>query len=226
MADPQSLVILISGRGSNLGALIHACETGQINGRISRVISNVPDAGGLSLATSAGIPTRVVDHTLFDSREAFDLALDAAIKQSHADLVVLAGFMRILTDRFVQHWQPRLINIHPSLLPRYPGLNTHQRAIEHGDQYAGASVHYVTPQLDGGPVIVQGCVDIEASDTPATLAQRVLTVEHVIFALALEWICNGRVVCHNDTVVLDGRPVRTPPCIYREQLHPDGIDHG
>ena len=226
MADSLSLVVLISGRGSNLGSLIAACASGQINGRITHVISNVPTAGGLALAEDAGIPISVVDHTRFESREAFDQTLNATIRKKPTDIVVLAGFMRILTEQFVRSWQPQMINIHPSLLPLYPGLNTHQRAIDNGDAHAGASVHFVTPQLDGGPVIVQSRVDIEANDTAVTLAQRVLTGEHVIFTLALEWICSGRVVCHNNSVMLDGIPIRTPPCIYREQLHPDGIDHG
>lgn len=226
MATPKSLVVLISGRGSNLGALVDACASGQINGRITRVISNVKGAGGLALAERAGIPTAVVDHTRFENRDTFDQALSASIQQTPTDFVVLAGFMRILTEPFVQEWMPRLINIHPSLLPHYPGLNTHQRAIDNGDTHAGASVHFVTPQLDGGPVILQSRVDIEADDTAATLAQRVLIGEHVIFPLALEWICDDRIVCHNDTVMLDGQPIRTPPCIYREQLHTDGIDHG
>ena len=154
------IVVLVSGSGSNLQAIIDACNNGQIPGIITAVIANRPNCKGLERASRADIPAITLDHTLFDSRDAFDKQLISTIDQFKPDLVVLAGFMRILTTGFVQHYAGRLINIHPSLLPSYPGLNTHQRALDAGDQYAGVTVHFVTAELDGGPSIILSLIHI------------------------------------------------------------------
>ena len=172
-SNPLRIVVLISGSGTNLQALIDQIHQGDTPARVVAVISNRADAYGLQRAEQAGIPARVLSHRDFDSREAYDTALRALIDTYHPDLIVLAGFMRILSDNFVRHYQGRMINIHPSLLPHYKGLNTHQRAIEAGDTEHGCSVHYVTPELDGGPVILQAGVPIDASDPPESLAQKV-----------------------------------------------------
>lgn len=188
-----ALAVLISGRGSNLLSLIEAVKNKQLNATITLVISNIEHAGGLEIAKSENIKTLCIPHIDFEDRNSFDLALLQQLKDHGIKWVVLAGFMRILGQDFVNCWRGRLINIHPSLLPRYPGLNTHARTLEAGDPQAGASIHFVTPQLDGGPVILQGVVDVEPEDTAGTLAERVLKVEHVIFPLALEWLISGRV---------------------------------
>ena len=199
------LVILISGTGSNMEALIRACSTGEVDARTVAVISNKPDAGGLAIADNAGIDTDVVDHRGFPDRETFDNALAERIEAYQPDLVILAGFMRILTTGFVRRFSGRLMNIHPSLLPKYPGLNTHKRAIEAADSEAGATVHFVTEQLDGGPAIVQGRVPVLADDTPASLANRVLAVEHRLYPLAVQLFCNGRLTMNERGAVLDGQ---------------------
>jgi len=183
-----SLAILISGRGSNMVAIAEACQNGQLDAHIGLVISNRPDAKGLEAAEALGLPTSVVDHTEFDSRESFDAAVDAELKQLNPSWIVLAGFMRILSEEFVTRWQGRILNIHPSLLPLYPGLNTHQRAIDAGDDEAGASVHVVTPELDAGPVIAQARVPILSDDSGEDLATRVLAKEHQLYVDALR-IC-------------------------------------
>lgn len=201
----KRLVILLSGSGSNLQAFIDACERGDIPASIAAVISNKPDAMGLQRAQNAGIATHVIEHHAFDSREAFDATLMQAIDARQPDLVVLAGFMRILTPGFVRHYAGRLMNIHPSLLPKYPGLNTHARAIEAGDTHGGATVHFVTEELDGGPPIVQARVPIEETDTPETLAARVLSKEHIIYPLAARWFCEDRLTLKDHKVILDGQ---------------------
>ncbi|MFA7553389.1 MAG: phosphoribosylglycinamide formyltransferase [Spongiibacteraceae bacterium] len=197
------LVILISGGGSNLQSFIDSVNAETLNATIAAVISNKPNAKGLERATAAGIPTQAIDHTAFASREAFDAELMQQIDQYQPDLVILAGFMRILTPQFVQHFQGRLLNIHPSLLPKYPGLHTHQRAIDAGDHFAGATVHFVTEELDGGPAIIQASVTIEANDTADTLAQRILLQEHRIYPLAAQWFAEGRLQLVNNTATLD-----------------------
>ena len=184
----QSAVILISGRGSNLLALLNADLE---NCRIAAVISNKPDAEGLNIAIRHGIPTHVLNHRDYPDRESFDTALSSAIDQHQPDLVILAGFMRILTTNFVSHFQGRLINIHPSLLPSYSGLNTHERALKDGVKIHGCTVHFVTPELDHGPVIIQAAVSVLMDDTPATLEARVLREEHRIYPQAVRWFCNG-----------------------------------
>lgn len=200
-----SILVVISGSGSNLQAVIDACNSGQINGRICTVISNVPGVYGLERARRAGIEALELNHKTFDSRAAYDSALAAEIDARSPDLIVLAGFMRILTPEFVARYQGRLINIHPSLLPRYQGLHTHQRALQSGDSEHGATVHFVSAELDGGPPIIQGAVPILDSDDEDSLAQRVqLDVEHHIYPLAVQWCLEQRVVLTTEGAVLDG----------------------
>jgi phosphoribosylglycinamide formyltransferase-1 len=187
-----SVVILISGRGSNLNALLnHAKQTGAY--QIRAVISNRPLAAGLSLAHSAGLDTSILDHTEYESREAFDAALADLVDHYQPDWVVLAGFMRVLTEGFVNRYFGRLVNIHPSLLPAFPGLNTHQRALDAGVRLHGVTVHLVTPALDYGPIVDQAIVEILPNDTPEVLALRVLQLEHQIYPRALESLVTGQV---------------------------------
>lgn len=200
----KSIVVLISGSGSNLQALIDACSSGFIPGRINAVISNKASAYGLVRASEAGISTQVLSHKNYQQRDKYDLALIDAIDQHKPDLVVLAGFMRILTPAFVQHFAGRLLNIHPSLLPKYQGLNTHQRAIDAGDDEHGCSVHFVTEQLDGGPVILQAKVPVFADDDSQTLAERVHEQEHRIYPLVVRWYCQNRLQQRADQAMLDG----------------------
>ena len=185
----KNIVILISGSGSNMAAIAHAAEQGrwaeQLNARVAAVVSNRADAQGLRVAQELGLATGVLDHKAFDSREAFDAALMAEIDRFSPGLVVLAGFMRILTPGFVGHYAGRLLNIHPSLLPAFPGLNTHQRAIDAACQFAGATVHQVTSELDHGVILAQAVVPILPGDTADVLAARVLTQEHLIYPSAI-----------------------------------------
>ena len=206
MVQPCNVVVLISGSGSNLQALIDSL--GEDNpARICAVISNRADAYGLTRAQNAGIATAVLDHKTFAGREAFDAALIEAIDAHQPDLVVLAGFMRILTPGFVQHYAGRLFNIHPSLLPKYKGMHTHQRALEAGDAEHGCSVHFVTEELDGGPLIVQAVVPVQPGDSAETLASRVQIGEHRIYPLAVRWFAEGRLRLTNRGVELDGTPL-------------------
>lgn len=198
------VVVLISGSGSNLQAIIDAAQQADYPAQVVAVISNKAQVKGIERARSAAIPAHVLDHKQFSEREAFDAALAELIDGFQPDLVVLAGFMRILTAEFVQHYQGRLLNIHPSLLPKYPGLNTHRRALEAGDRHHGVTVHFVTAELDGGPAIVQARVDVSADDTEADLAQRVLQQEHIIYPLAVRWFAEKRVSLQNGRAVLDG----------------------
>ncbi|MCF7981619.1 MAG: phosphoribosylglycinamide formyltransferase [Pseudomonadales bacterium] len=205
---PFSLVVLISGGGSNLQSIINACENGQIPATIKAVISNKNDAFGLERAKKASIPALVLKHQDFTSRESFDLALAALIDQYQPDLLVLAGFMRILSPSFVERYLGRLINIHPSLLPLYPGLNTHQRALDADDKFHGASVHFVTPELDAGPVIIQGIIPVADNDNIQSLADKVLTkVEHLIYPQAITWIATQRITLNDRIVYLDNEPL-------------------
>lgn len=212
--EAKRLVILVSGGGSNLQSLIDGCASGEINATVSAVISNNPDAGGLERAANAGIPNLAIDHTAFDCREAFDQALSELIDSFSPDLVILAGFMRILTAQFVDHYLGRMMNIHPSLLPAYPGLHTHRRAIEAGDKKAGATVHFVTPELDGGPSIIQAQVEIEPDDNEGSLATRVLSFEHKIYPQAVKWFCDNRLIMHNNHVLLDNKAISESGIIY------------
>lgn len=206
---PAAIVVLISGSGTNLQAIIDAIESGRVPGRIALVISNRADAPGLQRATRHGIPTQVIDHRAFPSREAFDSALQDAIEQQQPALVVLAGFMRILTDDFVRHFTGRLVNIHPSLLPKFKGLNTHARAIEAGEAEHGCSVHFVTPELDAGAVIGQARVAIAASDTPESLAAKVQQLEHQLYPACVALFCRGALRMEGDIAYLDGQAL--PP---------------
>lgn len=203
----MNLVVLISGNGSNLQAIIDACKSGDIPGQISAVISNKPDVYGLERARTAQIPTDVVPSKAYADRTAYDLALIQCIDRYQPDLVILAGFMRILTPAFVQHYAARLLNIHPSLLPSYPGLHTHQQALAHGDRYHGATVHFVTEELDGGPLIVQGIVPVQPDDDEVSLAKRVHTIEHLIYPLAIRWFCQHTLILQDNKVWLDGNPL-------------------
>ncbi|SDJ71006.1 phosphoribosylglycinamide formyltransferase [Pseudomonas indica] len=202
-----NVVVLISGSGSNLQALIDSTRSDDNPARIRAVISNRGDAYGLTRAQNAGIATQVLDHKAFDGREAFDAALIEAIDTFSPHLVVLAGFMRILTPTFVRHYAGRLLNIHPSLLPLYKGLHTHQRALEAGDAEHGCSVHFVTEELDGGPLVVQAIVPVQAGDTPESLAMRVHAQEHRIYPLAVRWFAEGRLCLGEHGAMLDGQPL-------------------
>ncbi|WP_212629734.1 phosphoribosylglycinamide formyltransferase [Pseudomonas sp. KB-10] len=204
---PCNVVVLISGSGSNLQALIDSVARDGNPARIAAVMSNRADAYGLQRAKQAGIATELLDHKQFDGREAFDAALIQAIDAYQPDLVVLAGFMRILTPGFVQHYAGRLLNIHPSLLPRYKGLHTHQRALEAGDSEHGCSVHFVTEELDGGPLVVQAVLPVMAGDTAESLASRVHRQEHQIYPLAVRWFAEGRLRLDAQGAMLDGQPL-------------------
>lgn len=201
----KNVVILISGRGSNMEVFLEASSQGLLNGTIVRVISNRPDAQGIVTANKRGIATAVIDHKKFETRETFDAALAEEVASAQPDVIVLAGFMRILTPVFIDKFLGKLVNIHPSLLPKYTGLNTHQRAIDAGDSEAGATVHYVTNELDGGPAILQARVTIEEIDTAESLASKVLAVEHRIFPEAVNWHLQGRVMHAEHGAYLDGK---------------------
>ncbi len=201
------LVVLLSGNGSNLQAIIDQINQDKLPVSISAVISNRSDAYGLTRASEAGIPTIIIEHTQFESREVFDDTMMQAIDRYGPDLIVLAGFMRILTDKFVHHYRGKLINIHPSLLPKYRGLNTHQRAIDAGDSEHGASVQYVIPELDSGPVILQSAVPVKPDDTAETLKQRVHGAEHVLYPEVIRRIANNEVSLKGNTVYYDNQPV-------------------
>jgi len=198
----KKIVILISGRGSNMEALIAARDTGQLPVNIAAVISNRPDALGLETAAKAGITAHFIDHKAFAGRESFDAALAECIDSFTPDLVVLAGFMRILSDGFVRHYAGRLVNIHPSLLPSFPGLHTHRRALEEGVRIHGCTVHFVTPTLDHGPVIIQAAVPVLDRDDEASLAARVLRQEHRIYPQAVRWFAEDRLRLENGRVRL------------------------
>ena len=187
----KRIVILISGRGSNMRSIVEACAAERWPARVVAVISNRPGAGGLAFAAEHGIATQVVDHKAFATREAFDAALAQAIDAHTADLVVLTGFMRILGAGFVRRYEGRLLNIHPSLLPAFPGLHTHQRAIDAGCKLAGATVHFVTSELDHGPIVIQAVVPVLPDDDEDALSARVLEREHLIYPLAVRWCVTG-----------------------------------
>ncbi|MEZ2877406.1 phosphoribosylglycinamide formyltransferase [Pseudomonas lundensis] len=205
MPDTCDVVVLLSGTGSNLQALIDSDDVKASPATLRAVISNRADAPGLQRAKNAGIDARVLDHTAFEGREAFDAALIEIIDTFNPHLVVLAGFMRILSADFVRHYQGRLLNIHPSLLPKYKGLHTHQRALEAQDREHGCSVHFVTEELDGGPLVVQAVIPVESEDTPSSLAQRVHAQEHRIYPLAVRWFAEGRLSLDEQGALLDGQ---------------------
>ena len=199
--------VLISGNGSNLQALIDACQAGRIQGELVGVVSNRADAFGLERAKAAGIATQVLSNQAFADRESYEAALIQALESWNPDLLVMAGFMRILTPGFVQHFAGRMLNIHPSLLPKYQGVKTHARAIAAGDTVHGASVHFVTEELDGGPVVLQARVPIFPDDDEVTLAERVLSQEHQIYPLVINWFCQGRLTMVGTQACLDGQPL-------------------
>ena len=215
MTDPSTaplpVVILISGRGSNLQAIIDAVADGSLPIDIRAVISNRPDAAGLQAAAQAGIATAVVDHTRYKDRQSFDHALQACIDRYLPELLVLAGFMRILNADFVAHYRGRMLNIHPSLLPDFPGLNTHRQALESGCKEHGASVHFVTADVDGGPVVLQTRVPVHTHDTADSLAARVLEQEHRLYPAAIRWFAEHRLTLNdNGQAVLDGTVLIKP----------------
>ena len=204
----KRVAVLISGRGSNMAALIEAAKTKDYPAEIALIVSNRPDAGGLATASANGIATEVVDHSKFGKdRGAFERALQAALEKHRIDLVCLAGFMRLLTPWLVGHWQNRILNIHPALLPAFKGLDTHKRALEAGAKVHGATVHFVVPEMDSGPIIAQGAVAVRPDDTEASLAARVLKVEHRIYPQALRLVAENRVAVENGRCLIDGKPV-------------------
>jgi phosphoribosylglycinamide formyltransferase-1 len=205
--EQPNMVVLISGSGSNLQALINASANGSINTLISAVISNRPNAYGIERAEQAGLQTHVIDHTLFTSREAFDQELQATIDLYQPDIVVLAGFMRILTAEFTQHYLGRMLNIHPSLLPKYPGLNTHQRALDAGDEHHGVTVHFVTPTLDDGPNILQAKIEITDHDDAVSLAQKIQIQEHLIYPQAVNWLAKKQIEMIDNIAFFEGSPL-------------------
>ncbi|HFT8008818.1 TPA: phosphoribosylglycinamide formyltransferase [Burkholderia cenocepacia] len=211
----KKLVILISGRGSNMEAIVRACAQERWPAEIAAVIANRPDAAGLAFAASHGVATAVVDHRSFDGRDSFDAALAAEIDRFSPDLVVLAGFMRILTPAFVRRYEGRLLNIHPSLLPSFKGIHTHQQALDAGVALHGASVHFVIPELDSGAIVAQGAVPVRAGDDAAALAQRVLAVEHVLYPRAVRWFVDGRLRLENGRAVVAPEEARW---IFADQL--------
>ncbi|WP_049721328.1 phosphoribosylglycinamide formyltransferase [Gilvimarinus polysaccharolyticus] len=214
MTPPKTpIAVLISGSGSNLQALIDGQQSGDLPIEIVAVISNRPEVRGLERARAAGITAITLDHKGFDSREAFDLALTEQLEQLQPKLVVLAGFMRILTPAFTNHFAGRMLNIHPSLLPKYQGLHTHQRALEAGDAEHGVTVHFVTAELDGGPAAIQAVVPVLDTDTADTLAARVQQQEHIIYPKAVRWFCEGRLTMAANRALLDGEPL--PPSGYQ-----------
>lgn len=200
----KNIVILISGRGSNMEAVVRACASEGWAARIAAVVSNRPDAAGLAFARERGIETVVVDHTAFATREAFDAQLAAAIEAFAPDVLVLAGFMRLLTPGFIRRFAGRVVNIHPSLLPAFTGLQTHRRAIEAGCKLAGATVHFVTEALDCGPIVAQAVVPVLPGDTEATLSARVLSREHQMYPRAVRWIVDGLLREENGIVTHTG----------------------
>ena len=205
------IVVLISGRGTNLEAIIDAISAGLLPAELAAVVCNEPGAPGIETARQAGCEVAIVHHRDFPSRERFDAALAETVDRFEPKLVVLAGFMRILTSEFVRRFAGRLVNIHPSLLPDLPGLDTHERAIAAGAEVHGATVHFVTEELDGGPIIAQARVPVLACDDPDTLAARVLEREHVILPRALSWFARGRIGMDGDRVLLDGVPALAHP---------------
>jgi len=204
------IVVLISGNGSNLQAIIDASQNDGLPVEIRAVISNRPDAYGLARARAANIPAEVIDHKAFDSRAEYEAALQQLIDQHQPALVVLAGYMRILGDGFVDHYQGRMLNIHPSLLPAFPGLNTHQRALDATVAEHGASIHFVTNELDGGPVVLQAVIPVLPDDDAKTLAERVHTQEHQIYPLAIRWFAEGRLTATATAVLFDQQPLNQP----------------
>ncbi len=216
MDSSKKIVILISGNGSNAQAIIEACNENRIHGDVVAVISNKANAYGLTRAESFSIPAITIEHNKFDSRESFDESLMQIIEGYAPDLIVLAGFMRILTPMFVHQYRGKMLNIHPSLLPKYPGLNTHQRAIDAGDEKHGSSVHFVTEELDGGPVILKSVVPVLSNDTSETLAKRVAKQEWLIYPLVISWFCENKLNFCKNNVILNKKQISRCGLIYEE----------
>jgi len=211
LAQPRlPIVILISGRGSNMQAIAQRAAGGELPVDIRAVVSDRPQAGGLAIAQSMGIPATALSPKSFADREAYDTALTQLVASYQPQLVILAGFMRILSPVFIDAFAGRILNIHPSLLPLYRGLHTHRRALEAGDDCHGVSVHFVTQELDGGPVIIQACVAVRPGDTEETLSARVQRQEHRIYPEAIDWFARGRLECRGDRAWLDGHPLESP----------------
>lgn len=208
-AEKPRIVILISGTGSNMAAIAEAVKKEEIDAEIVGIISNRPTAEGLEKAQAMDLHTDIIDHTLYASREEFDHALIRMIEELNPDLVVLAGFMRILTADFTRYYEGRLLNIHPSLLPKYQGLNTHQRALDAGDDIHGVTVHFVTEELDGGPNAIQAIVPILDIDNAKQLQERVHVQEHIIYPIAVKWFCEGRLSMKGNQALLDGQVLPT-----------------
>lgn len=207
---PLRLAVLVSGRGSNLLAILDAIEAGQLTAQVVLVVANRPDAAALEHAAARGIDTAVVDHRAYAERTDFDTALAMRIAATAPDLVVLAGFMRVLGAAFVRAFEGRLLNIHPSLLPRHRGLHTHARVLEAGEREHGASVHFVDCTVDTGPVIAQTRIAVHPDDTPDTLAARLLPHEHRLYPEVLRWFAQGRLTCEGNSPLLDGAPLHAP----------------
>ena len=209
----MKIAVLISGRGSNLQSLIDAAAAGELGAEIALVISNVPDAPGLERAAKAGISAETIDHRNFEGREPFEDALHAALSGRSIELVCLAGFMRLLTGSFVGKWRDRLINIHPSILPAFKGLHTHERAIEAGVRFSGCTVHFVRPEMDDGPIVAQAAVPVLQGDTPGDLAARVLAEEHKLYPMAVRMIAEGRVRVVGNKVEISGTAAAPSPVV-------------
>ncbi len=207
---PIKLAVLVSGSGSNLQAIIDAIENNELNAEITAVISNRPLAFGLERARRHGIEAIALDHTTFPSREKFDEKLQNTLDELAVDYIVLAGYMRILSTRIIEHFYPRMLNIHPSLLPKYQGLHTHQRALDHHDHEHGVSIHIVTPELDAGPVIIQGKFTIDAQDDADSLQQKAHKLEHQMYPLVLQWLSEKRLELNARSVMFDGKPLQKP----------------
>ncbi|MCG8433024.1 MAG: phosphoribosylglycinamide formyltransferase [Gammaproteobacteria bacterium] len=210
------IVVMVSGRGTNLRAILNNIESGRLNAKVRAVVSNRPDAGGIAIAQQAGIPTEVLLRNDFPDRDSFDQALGDRIASYAPGLIVMAGFMHVLNDAFIARFRGRILNIHPSLLPKYRGLHTHTRALEAGDKSHGTTVHFVTEELDGGPGIVQAVIPVRSHDTEASLEARIQQCEYVIYSKVIKWFAAGGLHIENNSAILDGREL-TEPVIMQER---------
>ena len=208
--DEASVLVLISGRGSNMRALIEHGRDGAMGCRVTQVLSDRPDAAGLRTARELGVPAEAIPAASWTDRAAYDRALGDAIERRSPALIAMAGFMRVLSGEFVARFAGRMLNIHPSLLPKFPGLHTHRRALAAGEREHGATVHFVTEQLDAGPAVLQSRIDVRAGEDEAGLARRVLDREHLIYPLAVRWYCEGRLRCRDGRAWFDGAPLAAP----------------
>jgi phosphoribosylglycinamide formyltransferase 1 len=202
--------VLISGRGSNLSALIEAARAADYPAEIALVVSNKPDAAGLAVAETAGVATKIIPHQNYDTREEFDAAIDAALREANIKLVCEAGFMRIHSEWFVKRWEGRLLNIHPSLLPAFPGIRVHKQALDAGVKISGCTVHFIVPELDSGPIVAQAAVPVRLNDTPETLAARILEQEHHLYPTALRFLASGTIMLKDNRCVYSQTPLWTP----------------